>query len=88
MIFNPKTMEAYSAQVDGTLAIFKEENPTSFTAEQIVQTKPSTKQMTFDGKTGHILLIGADAVQPPPAPGSAPGSQWQPGSFAVQIVAK
>jgi DNA-binding beta-propeller fold protein YncE len=88
VIFNSKTMEAYSAQVDGTLAIFKEENPTSFTAEQTVQTKPSTKQMTFDGKTDHILLIGAEAVQPPPAPGSAPGSQWQPGSFVVQIVGK
>ena len=35
-IFNPRTMETYSAQVDGTLTIVKEKSPTSFVVEQTV----------------------------------------------------
>ena len=67
-IFNPKTMETYSAQVDGTLTIVKEKSPTSFVVEQTVQTKPSAKQMVWDTKTNRILLVAADYE---PAPASA-----------------
>lgn len=87
-IFNPKTRETYSAQVDGTLTIVKEQSPSSFMVEQTVQPKPSAKQMVWDSKTDRILLVGADAVQPAPPAGSPPGSQWVPGSFSVLIVGK
>ena len=33
-VFNPKTMEAFSSQGDGTLTIVKENSPTSFVVEQ------------------------------------------------------
>ena len=67
-IFNPRTMETYSAQVDGTLTIIKEKSPTSFVVEQTVQTKESAKQMAWDAKTNRILLIGADMIRLPRLP--------------------
>jgi len=90
-IFNPATMEAYSAQVDGTLTIIKELSPTSFIVEQTVQTKESAKQMAWDSKTGRILLIGAD-YGPAPAPkeGKAPAARGPmvPDSFSILVVTK
>jgi DNA-binding beta-propeller fold protein YncE len=48
VVFNPKTMEAFSSQGDGTLTVIKENSPTSFVVEQTVQTMPSAKTMTLD----------------------------------------
>jgi hypothetical protein len=90
-IFNPGTMETYSAQVDGTLTIVKEESPTSFKVEQTVQTKESAKQMVWDSKTGRILLIAADyGPVPTPAPGAAPAARGPmvPDSFSILVVTK
>ena len=95
-IFNPKTMETYSAQVDGTLTIVKEKSPTSFVVEQTVQTKPSAKQMVWDTKTNRILLVAADYEPPsaaaaaaPLAPGAAPArGPMVPDSFSVLVVSK
>ncbi|HJT87512.1 MAG TPA: YncE family protein, partial [Bryobacteraceae bacterium] len=56
-VFNLKTREAYSAQIDGTLTIVKEMSSTSFAVEQTVHTKDSAKQMVWDSKTGRILLL-------------------------------
>jgi DNA-binding beta-propeller fold protein YncE len=91
-IYNPKTMETYSAQVDGTLTIVKEKSPTTFAVEQTVETKPSAKQMVWDMKTNRILLIAAD-YEPPPtgaAPaGAAPGrGPMVSDSFSVLVVGK
>jgi hypothetical protein len=91
-IFNPATMETYSAQVDGTLTIIKENSPTSFAVEQTVQTKDSAKQMAWDRKTGRILLIAADygpAPAPPPAGAAAPArGPMVPNSFSILVVTK
>jgi len=90
-IFNPGTMETYSAQVDGTLTIVKEKSPISFVVEQTVQTKESAKQMVWDSKTGRILLIAADYGPPatPPAPGAAPvRGPMVPDSFSILVVTK
>lgn len=65
-VFNPKTMEAFSSQSDGTLSIIKETSPTSFELEQTLTTMPSAKTLTLDSKTGHIFLIAAE-FEPPPA---------------------
>ncbi len=90
-IFNPATMETYSAQVDGTLTIIKEKSPTNFVVEQTVKTKESAKQMAWDPKTNRILLIGADygPVPTPPA-GKAPAARGPmvPDSFSVLVVTK
>jgi DNA-binding beta-propeller fold protein YncE len=90
-IFNPKTKETYSSQVDGTLTIVKEESPANFVVEQIVKTKPSAKQMVWDSKTNRILLIAADYIPPPfppPAGGPAGLGQMVPDSFSILVVTK
>ena len=89
-VFNPDTMEAFSSQRDGTLTVIKENSPTSFVVEQTVQTMQSAKTLTLDGKTGHILLIGAEFTPPPPpAPEERPGrGTMVPDSFAILVVGK
>jgi len=64
--FNPKTMEAFSSQGDGTLTIIKENSPTSFEVQQTVQTKPRAKTCTLDVKRDQIVLITTE-----PAPASS-----------------
>ena len=79
--FNPKTMEAFSSQGDGTLTIIKETSPTSFEVEQTVQTKSRAKTCTLDTKNNHIVLI---TIEPSPAaagttPATPPAGGDQPG---------
>ncbi|MDQ6664200.1 MAG: hypothetical protein M3Z23_07385 [Acidobacteriota bacterium] len=83
--FNPKTMEAFSSQGDGTLTVVKENSPTSFVVEQNVTTMPSAKTMTLDGKTNRILLIAAEFGQP--AAGARRGAMT-PDSFSILVVGK
>jgi DNA-binding beta-propeller fold protein YncE len=89
-VFNPATMEAFSSQRDGTLTVVKENSPTSFAVEQTVKTMQSAKTLTLDGKTNHILLIGAEFTPPPaPAPGERPGrGTLVPDSFSILVVGK
>jgi DNA-binding beta-propeller fold protein YncE len=92
--FNPKTMEAFSSQRDGTLTVIKENSPTSFEVEQNLQTAPNAKTLTLDDKTGHIYLIAADFTPPPPPPaGADPGrgrgrGQLVPDSFSILEVGR
>jgi DNA-binding beta-propeller fold protein YncE len=89
--FNPKTMEAFSSQGDGTLSIIKENSPTSFVVEQTVQTPPRAKTLTLDSKTGHILLITAEFGPAPagaPQGGRGPRGQMIPDSFSIVVVGK
>ncbi len=90
-VFNPKTMELFSSQGDGTLTIVKENSPTSFEVEQTLQTMRGGKTLTFDSKTGHILIIAAEYGPPAtPAPaGGRPGrGPMIPDSFSILVVGK
>ncbi len=93
-VFNPKTMEAFSSQGDGTLTVIKENSPTSFVVEQTVKTPPRAKTLTLDGKTDHILLITAEFAAPPapatPAPAGGRGARgvMVPDSFSIIVVGK
>jgi DNA-binding beta-propeller fold protein YncE len=90
-VFNPATMEVFSSASNGTLSVIKENSPTSFVAEQVVQTMPSAKTLTLDSKTGRILLIAAESTPPPtpPPPGVRPGrGQMVPGSFSILVVGR
>jgi hypothetical protein len=95
-VFNPTTLEAFSSsgQVDGTLTIIKELSPTRFEVEQNLQTMSGAKTLTFDDKTNHVLLIGAEYVTPaapatpPPAGGRGPGRTMVPDSFSILVVGK
>jgi DNA-binding beta-propeller fold protein YncE len=94
VVFNPKTMEAFSSQGDGTLTVIKESSPTSFAVEQTVTTPARAKTLTLDTKTGHILLITAEfGPAPAPVAGAAPGGRparapMIPGSFSIVVVGK
>jgi hypothetical protein len=90
-VFNPSTMEAFSSNTDGTLNIIKENSPTSFAAEQTLQTKVSGKTLALDTKSNHIYIIAADFAPPtnPPAPGARGGrGPMVPDSFSILIVGK
>jgi hypothetical protein len=89
-VFNPKTMEAFSSQGEGTLTIVKENSPTSFVVEQTLQTAPRAKTLTLDGKTNRLLLITAEFTPPPATPpGGRPArGQMVPDSFSILVVGK
>jgi DNA-binding beta-propeller fold protein YncE len=93
-VFNPKTMEAFSSQRDGTLTVVKEISPTRFEVEQNVKTMTGAKTLTLDSKTNHIFLIAAEFTPPPtPPPAGARGGrggrgQMVPDSFAILEVGK
>jgi DNA-binding beta-propeller fold protein YncE len=89
--FNPKTMEAFSSQGDGTLTIIKEYSPTSFAVEQTVQTMNGARTSTLDTKTNRIILITAEIgpPTPPKEPGGRAGrGQIVPDSFTILAVGK
>ena len=91
-VFNPKTMEAFSSQADGTLTIVKENSPTDFVVEQNLKTMFGARTCALDTKTGHIILISAEFG---PAPEPAPGAKGRggrgpilPGTFTIIEVGK
>jgi DNA-binding beta-propeller fold protein YncE len=90
-LFNPKTMEAFSSQGDGTLTVIKENSKTNFVVEENLETMRTAKTMTLDGKTGHILLIAAEfgaPPTPPPAGGRGGRGPMVPDSFSILVVGK
>ena len=70
--FNPKTMEAFSSQRDGTLTIIKENSPTEYVVEETVQTKAGGKTCALDASTDHVIVITREAA--PASPGAAPAT--------------
>jgi len=76
--FSPSTAEAFSSQGDGTLTIIKEESPTEFKVQQTVETKAGARTSTLDLKTGHIFLVTADRISPPPVASAAAGAVAPP----------
>ena len=92
--FNPRTMEAFSTQGNGTMTIVKEKSPTTFEIEENLKTWPSNgaRTIAFDGKTGHLFAMASEPAAPPPAPaGTTPAAGGRgggniPGSFTIIMV--
>jgi len=80
--FNPKTMEAFSSQRDGTLTIIKENSPSSFAVEQTVPTMQGAKTCTLDPKTSQIVLIAVERAPPPGSASSATPASPNPATTA------
>ena len=70
--FNPATLEAFSAQRDGTLTIIKETSPTNFVVAQNVPTKAGCKTCSLDTKNNQIVLICTERA--PQAASAAPST--------------
>jgi DNA-binding beta-propeller fold protein YncE len=92
--FNPKTMEAFSSQRDGTLTIIKENSPTSFEVEETVKTKPGCKTCSLDTKNDRIVLIcterssQAGSASPSGEPRDQRRGQGGPGNLDVLWVGR
>src|SRR5437870_2050088 len=71
-VFNPRTMEAFSSQGNGTLSVIKENSPTEFVLAETVQTKSGGKTCTLDAKSDHVIVITREAA--PAATGAASAS--------------
>ena len=90
-VFNPATMEAFTAQGDGTLTVIKESSPTSFAVEQTVATPTHAKTLTLDTKTNRIFLTTAEygAAAAPAQPGQRPArAPMIADSFAIVTVGR
>jgi DNA-binding beta-propeller fold protein YncE len=88
-VFNPKVMEAFSTQGNGTMTIVKEKSPTSFEVEENLQTMNGARTVTLDGKTGHLFTMSQErgpAPLPPPGGGRAPQGTPVPGSFTILMI--
>jgi hypothetical protein len=83
--FNPQTMEAFSAQGNGTMTIVKEKSPTSFEVEQDLKTWPGNgaRTIAFDSKTGHLFAMASETLPPPPG---GRGGAAVPGTFTIIMV--
>jgi DNA-binding beta-propeller fold protein YncE len=93
VVFNPATREAFASQGDGTLAVVKENSPTSFTLEQTLPTQSGGKTLTLDSKTGHIFIIAAEygpvpADAPPLSNGRIARGPMLPDSFTILEVGR
>jgi len=91
--FNPKTMEAISAENAGTMTFIKEKSPTSFEVRQTLETMKGAKTLTLDTKTNRLFTMAAEYG--PPAPDAPPGPAGRPargpmipGSFSILKVGK
>ncbi len=88
-VFNPKTMEAFSTQGNGTMTIVKEKSPTSFEEEQNLQTMNGARTVTMDSKTGRLFTMSQErgpAPPPPPGGGRPPQGTPVPGSFTILMI--
>ncbi len=91
--FNPKTMEAISAENGGTMTFIKEKNSTTFEVEQTLETMKGAKTLALDTKTNHLFTMAAEYG--PPAPDAPPGPAGRPargpmvpGSFSILMIGK
>ena len=90
-VFNPKTMEAFSSQGNGTLTVVKETSPTTFEVEQNLQTMNGARTLAFDPTTGNIYVMSVErGAAPPPPAGGGRGGQAPviPGSFTILMIGK
>ena len=88
--FNPKTMEAFSSQGNGTLSIVKETSPTTFEVEQNLPTMNFARTLAFDSKTDHFFVMAEERGPAPPTPpgGRAGRGAAIPGTFTILEIGK
>ena len=80
---------AFISNGEGNITVIQERSPTEFVALAPIQTQQSAKTMTFDKKTGKILLPAATIVVTPDTdPSQKPKKSITEGTFAVLVVGK
>ncbi len=87
--FIPASMEAFSANADGSLTVIRENSRTEYAVVQTVQTIRNSKTLALDPKTNRLILIGAEYIGTPPGTSrTAPPGAMVPGTFTIQVVGK
>ena len=97
-VFNPSTGEAFATLGNGKLFVVKEQSPTSFEIEQVLDTMSGARTITLDSKTGHIFTMADEREPAPPAPPATAGEQGRgrgrgfrpavPGSFTILEIGR
>jgi hypothetical protein len=73
------------------LTVVKEKSPTSFEAEQNLQTMNGARTITLDIRTNHILTMSQERgpASQPQSPGARDGQGPPiPGSFTILLIGK
>jgi DNA-binding beta-propeller fold protein YncE len=78
----------FSSGADGTMAVFHEDTPDSYTLVESVKTQAGARTMAVDRKTGRAYLSAAEfGPRPPAAPGGQqPRAPMLPGTFSVLVI--
>lgn len=100
-MFNPSTMEAFATLGNGKLFVVKEQSPTQFNVEEVLDTMNGARTIALDSKTGHIFTMADERQPPPPTPPSAASAEQGrgrgrgrgfrpavPGSFTILEIGK
>jgi DNA-binding beta-propeller fold protein YncE len=91
-VFDPQTMEAFSANRDSTLTVVKEFDPATFEVEQNVQTKFGARTCALDSKLHQIYLVTADFAAPTTQPAEEGGGRRRPqpiaDTFTILVVGR
>lgn len=77
--FDPETKNIFASNGDGTLNIFHEDTPDTYSTVQTVVTKPRSKTVALDLNTHLAYLSSADFT---------PDKKVVPGTFAILVVGK
>lgn len=78
----------YFSSGDGTMSVFHQDTPDTYTLVESVKTQAGARTMALDQKTGRAFLSAAEyGLRPPATPGSPqPRAPIIPGSFSVLII--
>ena len=80
---------AFISNGEGNITVIQEKSPMEFVTLDPIQTQQSAKTMTFDNKTGKILLPAATVVVTAATDASQkPSKSITEGTFAVLVVGK
>ena len=87
--FDSKTKLVFSPNGrDGTLSIFREDTPDTYTLVQTVPTQTGARTMSLDTTDGHVFLVTAKQLsQDPNDPQPRQRRRYAPGSFVVLELA-
>jgi DNA-binding beta-propeller fold protein YncE len=89
-VYEPSTGLVFSSTGEGTLHIFHEDSPNTFSVVQTVYTQPGARTMGLDPKTHNLFLTTAD-FGPLPAPTAEnpnPQPTILPGTFVLLVYGR
>jgi len=88
--FDPETMLVFHSCSDGTISVFHEDSPDTYTLVDTIPTQQGSRTMALDLKT-HRIFLASNQYGPTPAPTAQqprPRAPVIPGSFAILVVDK